>query len=169
MFPNQDGIQFFLSSIWNKVRALRPGATFVIVGKVSQEHKAAFEACAGVTCAGYVEDVRPHLSAASCCVVPLRVGGGTRLKILDAWAMGRPVVSTTIGCEGLSASDAQNIIMRDSPDDFAAAVCELLTRPDLGERLGTNARDTAERYYSWERVCQPLTEKYGLLMDRLPS
>src|SRR5439155_1395282 len=80
----------------------------------------------GVELTGYVEDVRPYVRAAACYIVPLRVGGGTRLKILDAWAMGKAVVSTSIGCEGLVAEDGRNILIRDDPDGFAQAVRAVL-------------------------------------------
>ena len=90
--------------------------------------------------------------------MPLRVGGGTRLKILDAWAMGKAVVSTTVGCEGLDARDGENILVRDDPGAFAEAVERVLTDVALRERLGVAARRTAEKTYSWRVI--------GLAMQR---
>ena len=93
---------------------------------------------------GYVPDVRPYVQGAKCYIVPLRVGGGTRLKILDAWAMGKAVVSTSIGCEGLDARDGVNILIRDTAEGFAEAVLQVLQDARLRESLGFAARDTAE-------------------------
>ena len=97
---------------------------------------------------------------AACFVVPLRVGGGTRLKILDAWAMGKAVVSTSVGCEGLAAVDGVNILIRDSADEFAAGVTSLLLNSDLRRRLGQAARETAEQQYSWEVIGTRMTQTY---------
>ena len=94
---------------------------------------------------GYVADIRPYVREAACFVVPLRVGGGTRLKILNAWAMGKAVVQYSVGCEGLAAVDGVNILIRNSADEFAAGVTSLLLNSDLRRRLGQAARETAER------------------------
>jgi len=84
--------------------------------------------------------------------VPLRVGGGTRLKILDAWAMGKAIVSTSVGCEGLAAEDGVNILIRDDPKDFAEAVVSVLKDKTLRERLGAAGRRTVEQKYSWDVI-----------------
>ncbi|HEV2130469.1 MAG TPA: glycosyltransferase family 4 protein, partial [Longimicrobiaceae bacterium] len=109
---------------------------------------------------GYVEDPRPFVRDAACYVVPLRVGGGTRLKILEAWGMGKAVVSTSIGCEGLDAVDGENILIRDTPETFAEAVRAVLHDPELRGRLGAAARATAERRYSWEVIGGPMVRRY---------
>jgi glycosyltransferase involved in cell wall biosynthesis len=95
--------------------------------------------------------------------VPLRVGGGTRLKILDAWAMGKAVVSTSIGCEGLAAEDGRNILVRDDPESFARAVCDVLRDPALRRQLGAEGRRTVEQRYSWEQIGELLTSLYTTL------
>jgi glycosyltransferase involved in cell wall biosynthesis len=98
------------------------------------------------------------------------VGGGTRLKILDAWAMGKAVVSTSVGCEGLAAHDGRNILVRDDPDGFAQAVCDVLHDEPLRRRLGEAARHTVEQYYSWERIGEPMLELYdALCREREPA
>src|SRR6266567_6467033 len=109
---------------------------------------------------GYVPDVRPYVHDAACYVVPLRVGGGTRLKILDAWAMGKAVVSTSVGCEGLAAEDGRNILIRDDPESFAQAVRTVLRDAPLRLRLGVEGRRTVERQYSWERIGESLLSVY---------
>jgi len=111
-----------------------------------------------------VPDVRPYVRDAACYIVPLRVGGGTRLKILDAWAMGKAVVSTSIGCEGLAARDGHNLLVRDDPDGFARAVCDVLRDETLRRRLGAKGRETVERQYSWERIGEPMSELYLSLL-----
>src|SRR5205807_75841 len=106
----------------------------------------------GVELSGYVDDVRPLMQAAACHIVPLRAGGGTRLKILTSWAMGKPVVSTSLGCEGLAAVDGDNILIRDDPADFAGAILAVLGDPALRRRLGERGRATAEARYSWDVI-----------------
>jgi glycosyltransferase involved in cell wall biosynthesis len=164
MFPNRDAVDFFLADAWPFVKQHCPDATFHLIGKNTPDEKARFESHHGVTCNGHVPDIRPHFSRASVSIVPIRVGGGTRLKILDAWAMGKAVVSTSVGCEGLETVDGSNILIRDDPKDFAAAVVQLLMDGDLRERLGHEARKTAEKHYSWHVVGQKLISLYkGLL------
>src|SRR5690606_37106887 len=109
---------------------------------------------------GYVPDVRPYLRSAACYVAPLRVGGGTRLKILDAWAMGNAVVSTSIGCEGLDARDGENILVRGTPAAFADAVVRVLEDAALRERLGRAARATAEQVYDWQVIGRSMLPHY---------
>ena len=104
------------------------------------------------------------MAEASCFIVPLRIGGGTRLKILNAWAMGKAVVSTSIGCEGLAAEDGRNILIRDDPEGFAAAVTAVLEDAELRERLGGEGRSTVEETYSWDVIGARMNEDYrGLL------
>src|SRR6478736_3999944 len=103
---------------------------------------------------------RPYFASAACVVAPLRAGGGTRLKILDAWAMERPVVSTWIGAEGLLARDGENILLRDDAEGFAAAVAEVVADPSIGSRLGRAARRTVETVYAWEVIGGPMIEAY---------
>jgi glycosyltransferase involved in cell wall biosynthesis len=99
---------------------------------------------------GLVDDLRPHLAEAAVAIVPLRVGGGTRLKILEAMAMGKAVVSTTLGAEGIAHRPGENILLADSPADFAAAVGRVLDDPSLAARLGAAGRDLVASTYSWD-------------------
>jgi len=117
-----------------------------------------------VTAVGHVADVRPFLAQASCVAAPLRVGGGTRLKILDAWAMGKAVVSTTIGCEGLDAVDGTNLMIRDTAADLAEAILSLLGDRDLRRRIGPSGRDTVELEYSWVLIGENLCRAYRELI-----
>ncbi|HUC40503.1 MAG TPA: glycosyltransferase, partial [Gemmatimonadales bacterium] len=98
-----------------------------------------------------------------------RIGGGTRLKILDAWSMGKAVVSTSIGCEGLDVVDGENILVRDTPDAFAAAVTQVLHDATLRGRLERNARRTALETYSWSVVGRRIRSAYNDLLGRTVS
>lgn len=160
MYPNRDAIEFFMEQCWERVRQLHPTATLTLVGRIKDEDRRRYESLPGVVCEGYVSDIRPHLAAASCCIAPLRIGGGTRLKILDYWAMGRPVVSTSIGCEGLEVEDGVNILVRDNPDVFADAVVDVLAHPALQGLLAQGGRQTAEDVYSWGSIGQGLRDAY---------
>jgi len=168
MFPNRDAVHFFLDAIWPLVRNQRSDATLHLIGKNAADEKNLFEQQSGVSCQGYVPDVRPHFAEAACSVVPLRVGGGTRLKILDAWSMGKAIVSTSIGCEGLQNVDGENILIRDDPAEFAEAVLAVLRDEELRNRLGRNGRRTAEEIYAWPVVGRKLNALYQDLLVAPP-
>jgi glycosyltransferase involved in cell wall biosynthesis len=169
MFPNRDAVEFFLADAWPIVQQHCPESTFHLIGKNSSEDKVRFESHRGVTCNGHVPDIRPHLAEAAVSIVPIRVGGGTRLKILDAWSMGKAVVSTSVGCEGLEVVDGRNILIRDEPEKFAAAVVQVLRDYDLRERLGNEARKTAEERYAWRVVGRKFVVSYQDLSARAAS
>jgi glycosyltransferase involved in cell wall biosynthesis len=158
-FPNKDALQYFARDILPLLRAA--GCTDPVnwVGRALPGATEAY-AAQGIHLTGYVDDIRPHVHAAACYIVPLRVGGGTRLKILDAWAMGKAVVSTSVGCEGLETRDGWNILIRDEPRAFAEAVRQVLADPALRASLGTNARETAERIYSWDVIGESMFADY---------
>jgi sugar transferase (PEP-CTERM/EpsH1 system associated) len=110
---------------------------------------------------GYVDDVLPYYRQASVCVVPLRAGGGTRLKILEAMALGRPVVSTTIGCEGLEVVDGEHLLIADDPQQFAEKTCQLLTDKALYCHIAENARQLVTRKYDWDMIAQRQLDVYS--------
>ena len=163
--PNQDGVSWFVREVWPAVLARHPQATFHIVGRSPPAEIRALSAIPGVTVVGGVPDVRPHLAEASVVVVPLLVGGGTRLKIYEAMAMGRAVVSTAIGAEGLPVRPGEHYLAADDPASFAAAVCELLASPELRQRIGQTAdRFVRESYGSapvarqFESICKSVVD-----------
>jgi glycosyltransferase involved in cell wall biosynthesis len=164
MYPNRDAVQWFLETMWEGVRQGVPNAELHLVGKNPTADRERFCGWRGVRCHGYVPDVRPHLAAATCSIVPIRVGGGTRLKILDSWAAGTAVVSTTVGCEGLEARDSHNILIRDDPRGFAEAVVQVLTDADLRRHLEGAGRATAESRYSWRVIGDGLLAAYQELL-----
>lgn len=163
-FPNLDALEYAERDIVPAIRKLLPGTTVSWVGRCSDSQKKHYER-SSIAMTGYVDDVRPYLADAKCFIAPLRVGGGTRLKILDAWAMGKAVVSTPIGCEGLNARDGENILIRDSPDEFAEAVVAVLNDSELRQRLETNARKTAVDEYSWSVLSDRLVGAYTGIVD----
>jgi polysaccharide biosynthesis protein PslH len=159
-FPNRDALEFFCGQILPHLRSPRTHIPVRWVGAASPEQQREYRERYGVELTGYVDDVKPFMHEAACHIVPLRVGGGTRLKILNAWAMGKAVVSTSIGCEGLAAADGENILVRDDPRDFADAIRSVLGDGDLRRRLGAGGRATAERLYSWDRVGEQMIGSY---------
>jgi glycosyltransferase involved in cell wall biosynthesis len=162
--PNADAMEYFCSHILPNVRASGFDGPVRWLGRVPERTRRRYRRTYGVEATGYVEDIRPIVHDAACYIVPIRIGGGTRIKILDAWAMGKAVVSTSIGCEGLAAVDGRNILIRDDPTDFAAAVTQLLADEGLRRRLGAEGRLTAERVYDWEVIGSGMTEAYvGLI------
>ncbi|MDP9201669.1 MAG: glycosyltransferase family 4 protein [Gemmatimonadota bacterium] len=161
--PNRDAMERFCLEVLPRIRAGGIKARVVWIGRASEALKREYAVRFGVELTGYVSDIRPLVQGAACYVAPLRSGGGTRLKILDAWAMGKAVVSTTVGCEGLAARDGENILIRDTPERFADAVGQVLTDENLRRRLGNHARKTAEVLYDWEVIGQPMLAHYHQL------
>lgn len=151
-FPNRDGMGYFADSILPLIRKELPEITVTWVGRAPPELVEHYREQHGIQLTGYVDDIRPYVQGAACFIVPLRVGGGTRLKILDAWAMGKAVVSTSQGAEGLDARDGWNILIRDDPAEFATAVIESVQDPALRSRLGSAGRDTVLASYSWDII-----------------
>lgn len=161
-FPNHDALSFFSKDILPILRR-RVDAPVRWVGRASDEQKRTY-AANGIELTGYVDDVRPYLADAACFVVPIRAGGGTRLKILDAWASGKAVVSTSVGCEGLETRDGENILIRDTPDEFARAVELVLQNDVLRRRLEEGARQTAVARYDWEVIGRSMIRQYEMLL-----
>jgi sugar transferase (PEP-CTERM/EpsH1 system associated) len=150
-YPNIEAVLFFARTCWPRIRAALPQATWQIVGKNPRPDVQKLAKLPGVTVTGSVADVRPYFSRAAVSIVPLLVGGGTRLKILEAMAMRTAVVSTSLGCEGLAVAPGKHLLVADSPEDFAHSVIELLTHPEQRQKLQAAGRALVEAEYSWER------------------
>ena len=151
-FPNEDAILFFLDAILPRIRAQVPAVTLSVVGRNPSARLRAAAEGAGVVVTGTVDDVRPYVDEAAVYVVPLRAGGGTRLKIFEALAMGKAVVSTTVGAEGLDLTHGRDVAIADQPDEFAQTVIALLCDPGRRHALGHAGRLLVQRRYSWEQV-----------------
>jgi glycosyltransferase involved in cell wall biosynthesis len=160
--PNIDAIRWFVHEVYPLIRQRRPDVQFDVVGaRPPQEIVALNGDDMGVDVTGYVDDPTPYLEQAALMVVPLRAGGGMRVKILNAWAQGIPVVSTTLGCEGIAATPGQDILIGDTPEEFAAAALSLLNDSDLAERMATQARHTVVEKYDYRQACRPLDDVYA--------
>jgi glycosyltransferase involved in cell wall biosynthesis len=145
---NVDGVEFFLGEVWPLVLRQIPNARFVVIGRnppASLQRLAS--ATQGVELTGFVDDVRPHVRGAQAFVIPLRVGGGTRIKAFEAMAMGCPVVSTAIGIEGLEVEPDRHYLLRDTPAELAQGVIALLTDAGLRQSLSAQARQVVEQRF----------------------
>ncbi len=154
--PNVTGMRFFVSKIWPGLRAQWPGLTLRLIGKNAQTVEGLVKGDPRIQLSGRVANAVEELAAAKVVVVPLLAGSGTRLKIIEAWAAGRAVVSTGIGAEGLPARSGENILLADDPARFAEAVGALLASPGERARLGRAGRSLFELYFSWQRVWETL-------------
>jgi sugar transferase (PEP-CTERM/EpsH1 system associated) len=153
--PNEDAIFYFVEAIFPLIKQQYPSVSLEVVGRnPSRKLQALLETEKSVRLTGWVEDIRPFLARASVCIVPLRIGGGTRLKIFEAMAMGKAVVSTAVGAEGLPVQSGQNILLADTPNDFAASVVSLLRNSNQRRRLGVAARRLVDENYSWRTVAE---------------
>jgi glycosyltransferase involved in cell wall biosynthesis len=152
--PNVEGIQWLLREVWPSVAARVPQATLKVIGRDPPVHLVRAAEGLPVEFTGFVDDVRPHMRGASAAVIPLHVGGGTRIKAYEAMAQGCPVVSTTIGMEGLPAEPGRHYVLADRPAEFADALVGLLTDPARCARLAADARGFVEASFSSERVAR---------------
>jgi glycosyltransferase involved in cell wall biosynthesis len=168
-YPNRDAVRFFAWRILPLIRRARPSVRFVVAGR---NPPAAFRrevhAVPGLELTGPVPDMRPVLARSSVCVVPLRIGSGTRIKILEAAAMARPVVSTTLGAEGLEFVDGEEILVADGPERFAQAVLGLLADHRRRREVGSAARKRVEESYSPPVLRSQLRRVLGQVRESRP-
>ena len=160
-FPNYDAMKYFIDDIWPLVKKELPDASLVHIGhqngsefgKISRKDPS-------IRFLGFVEDIRPEITKAAVYIVPLRVGGGTRLKILDALSMSSAIVSTSIGCEGIEVTDGQDILIGDDPATFTRKIVEICRDRELRVKMNKQARQTALDKYSWKIIAPKLEEVY---------
>jgi polysaccharide biosynthesis protein PslH len=165
--PNADAVQYFCREILPLIRAEAPATTFTIVGRSPTPAVRRLAEDRGVEVTGRVEDVRPYLARAAVYVVPLRIGGGTRLKIFEAMSAGRAVVSTRIGAEGLPVEDGRHILLADAPADFARSVVALLQDRTRREAIARDARTLVTERFDWAAAAQQLES--AIADTRMPS
>jgi sugar transferase (PEP-CTERM/EpsH1 system associated) len=156
--PNVDAVLWFAREVLPRVRAQIPDVHFCVVGQRPHRRLGVLGTDPVVTMTGFVDDTRPYIADAAVYVVPLRMGGGTRFKILEAMAMGKPVVSTRLGAEGFPVTHGQELLLADEPEPFADAVVSLLRSPERREALGRAGRAFVEARYDW-RAIVPLVER----------
>jgi glycosyltransferase involved in cell wall biosynthesis len=158
--PNAEGVRWFVAEVLPELRRILPRFRFVVVGKGAPASLSALAVPGEVELAGWVEDVRTELARADVSVAPLRVGGGTRIKILESMAAGVPVVATRVGAEGIDAKDGASIVLADEPAAMARSIADLVGDPARARRIGEAARELVAERYDWPRVLEPLVEEY---------
>ncbi len=159
-YPNVDALDFFFETMYDAIRRAVPEVRVWIVGHSPPPEVLRLARLPGVEVIGSVPDVRPYYSRATVFVVPLRLGYGTRLKIVEAMAMALPVVSTTVGAQGLDVHSGQDILLADDPEAFAEGAVRLLTDPELRDRIGEGGRRLAQRY-DWGELTKPFVDLVG--------
>lgn len=164
--PNADAARWFVEHVFPRVRAALPTATFTIVGADPPPEVLALGTVPGVYVTGTVPDVRPWVERAGTVVVPLRAGGGTRLKILEAFAMGRPVVSTRLGAAGIDAKDGEHLLLADTPDAIAATITRLAADATLRQALADRAYALVRERYQWRAIAAELDAVYARLCTK---
>jgi sugar transferase (PEP-CTERM/EpsH1 system associated) len=162
--PNSDGVMYFSREILPLIRDEVPDVHLTVIGRAAPSSMESLNGSANVTLAGFVEDLMPYYRNAKVAVVPLRAGGGTRLKILEAMALGRPVVSTSVGCQGIAAEPGRHLLVADTPVEFAHTVVRLLRDEGLRNEIAQNARRLVEQVYDWRILGRKLVSVYDRLL-----
>ncbi len=153
-YPNIDAVHYFFRHIYPTLQTLVPEIQVLVVGHSPPPDLLALDERPGVTVTGSVADVRPYMARSWVMAVPLRLGGGTRLKITEAFATTLPVVSTTIGAQGLAVNHAEHLLLADEPQAFAHALQQVLTEPAMAQRLSASGHDLVQKHYSWQALGQ---------------
>ena len=166
--PNVDAVLWFVNDVWPMVRAQAPEATFWIVGQAPTPPVRALDGRDGVHVTGAVADTRPYIAGARVYVAPLRMGGGTRFKLLEALALRRPIVSTRIGAEGFPLQNGRDALLADGPQAFADSVCRLLQDSDLSDRLAATGRALVAARYDWSVIVPKLEALWADILSRKP-
>lgn len=166
MFANRDAVEWFLDAIWPRIKAAVPDVRFHAIGQ--RPSPRVLEAAAkdsAIVAPGFVDDVRPYVARSAVYVVPLRVGGGTRLKMVDAMAQGKAIVATTVGAEGIDGENGKHFVLADEPQAFADQVIRLLRDAGARAQLGAAARQRAEQRYAWPILGDQLAGHYARVIE----
>lgn len=174
--PNAGGILWFAREVWPVVSQQVPGAVLTIIGKnpskalvdIAHSRSASGDRRSTIEVTGYITDLSPYLTETAVFIVPLHAGGGMRVKILDAWCWGLPVVTTPVGAEGLRVLDGENVLLGDTPNTFAEAVVRVLREPELAAHLAAKGRRTVASFYDWRRVYRAWDEVYEAALGQRP-
>ena len=165
-WPNYDALRYFLRHIYPIIKRRLPDITLTVTGSIAGVDLSGLPLDDGVKILGYVNDVRPLVASSSVAIVPLRLGGGTRLKIIEAMALGTPVVSTSKGAEGLEVIPGQHLLIADDPKGFAEACISLLTDRSMSQRLAVAARELVEARYDWQSIGAKLEQFLYAVLSR---
>ncbi len=163
-YPNEDAVAFFADEVFPRIQEKVPDVAFSIVGGNPSGRVQKLAEQEGVVVTGRVPEIKPYFAEATVFVVPLRIGSGTRLKILEALAMGKAIVSTSVGAEGLDLKNGEEIFIADEPVAFADAVTRLLTDVQRRRRIGENGRARVERDYDWRSIGEKLHGVYAKIV-----
>lgn len=162
--PNAEGAAWFAREVWPAIRARHPELVFTVAGKNPPDYLTRLNGTDNIEVLGYVPDLDRLLAETAVFIVPLRAGGGMRVKILDAWCWGLPIVSTTIGAEGIHLGDGENILIADTPQAFDSAVRRAYTDVALNQRLRQSGRHWVEQAYDWRTIYQAWDSVYAGLV-----
>ncbi|MCP5094045.1 MAG: glycosyltransferase [Chloroflexi bacterium] len=157
--PNVDAVLWFAEEVWPRILQKRPSTTWAIVGQKPHARLAPLNQLPGVTITGWVDSVLPYLHGAKIPIMPFRIGSGTRLKIVESMAVGKAIVSTSVGAEGFGVQHERDLLLADSANGFATAVLRLLENPTERARFGQSAQQFAKNY-DWRQVIPIFTEIY---------
>jgi glycosyltransferase involved in cell wall biosynthesis len=163
---NFEAMRWFLAEIYPRILRAQPGVTLSITGSTTGVELGRLDLHPGVQLTGFVDDIRTEVARASVCVVPIREGGGSRLKVLEAMALGTPVVATSKGAEGLEVTPGEHLLVADDPEAFARAVIDLLTNPPLLAKLASDARRLVEERYEWRQIGQRFVDLMEASVER---
>lgn len=165
--PNADGIRWFIQEVFPLVRETIPDVTLTIVGKNPPKdfQKLAADEYSGIVVTGFVPDLDPYFARSTLTVVPVRAGGGMRVRILEAFARAAPVITTTVGLEGIDACPGRDVLVADDPREFAGSVLDLLQDKNLQQQLSENGRKFVEENYDWQVVLGELDRAYERLAE----
>lgn len=157
--PNEDAILYFAQDILGKIKRQVSSVKLIVVGRnPSRSLLSKLKDYPEIETVGRVEDVRPYIAQSAVYVIPLRIGGGTRIKAYEAMAMGKAVVSTRVGIEGLPVEDRKHLVIADGADDFARSVVKLLQSPQLREEIGSAAREYIQKNFSWGKAAEEFAQ-----------
>lgn len=168
-FPNVDAVRYFVREVLPLLRQKVPDALFRVVGRGTGPDIRELAKNPGVVITGEVSDLLPYYRQCAACVVPLRSGGGTRLKILECMAYGRPVVSTSLGAEGIEIEDGRHFLRADTPAAMVDSILRIFSSPGVGAELTAHARTRVEEKYDWATIAAGMDDRYRSLLARKES
>ena len=164
-FPNRDAVNWFDEAVVPELIKLEPDVWLDVVGKTIDGMKILHEQ--QITMHGFVDDTRPYIEKSALVVVPIRIGGGTRLKVLEAMSMGKAIVSTAVGVEGIKVTHRQHVLIADTPEEFASSIAELQRNAKLRMELGTAARELVCDTYRWDIIGRSLLGVYKDAVEKI--
>jgi len=163
-FPNRDAVSWFDQAVMTELLQRNPGIQLNVVGKSIDEMKIKHDQ--QIVMHGFVDDTRPYLEKSAVVIVPIRVGGGTRLKVLEAMSMGKAMVSTSVGVEGIKVTHRKHVLIADTAEKFAESIVELLKNKELRREIGCEARKLVSDMYRWDRIGRKLLDVYENVLEK---